>query len=118
MARGQSRGYNRQRRVGPAEAHRRQAARDRREFTGATGVRPDGSSYKMRRTRRTSTPGQRERLRVAAYNNNANRGADWIVHNPNAADVSMNNPPVYTDFDGHRINPKTGKRMHSRKGNK
>ena len=114
MARGQSRKYNQQRRVGPAEAHRRQAARDRREFTGETVVRPDGSSYKMRRTRRTSTPGQRQRLQEAADFNARYRGADFIYHNPNAADVSMNNPPAVTDAQGHRINPKTGKRMHSR----
>ncbi len=108
MARGQSRGYNKERTTGPARAW---GNKSRQVPTGETVVRSDGSSYQMMETRSTSTPAQKERLRIAAYNNAANRGADWIVHNPNAADVSMNNPRLWKDEAGHLWNMKTGKQL-------
>ena len=61
-------------------------------------VRPEP----RRSVKSTSNAGQKKRLAAAARS--ARR---------NAADVSMNNPPTVTDFGGHAINPKTGKRMHS-----
>ena len=111
MARGQSRGYNKERTTGPARAWGQRQARSRRVPTGETIVRSDGSSFKMMGTRSTSTPGQQEQIRIAAGNNNALRGAGWVVHNPNAADVSMNNSRMSKDSSGHLRNPRTGRQL-------
>ena len=110
MARGQSRGYNKERTTGPAKAWGNRQAQGRRVPTGETIVRPDGSSFKMMGTRSTATPGQQERWRIEAGNNAANRGANWIA-TMNAADVSMNNSPLATDATGHRYNPRTGRQL-------
>ena len=111
MARGQSRKYNKQRTVGPAKAWGNRQAQGRRVPTGETVVRPDGSSIKMMKTRSTSTPGQKERFRTAAGNNAALRGANFVSRNPNAADVSMNNSPMWKDSSGHAWNPRTGRQL-------
>ena len=61
-------------------------------------------------TRSTSTRGQKARLAAAARTGKvqAQRG---VSARRNAADISMNNPPVVTDASGHRVNPRTGKQF-------
>lgn len=60
----------------------------------------------------TSNDGQKKRLADAARTSKVQRERG-VSARRNAADISMNNPPTVTDSGGHRINPKTGKRMHS-----
>ena len=60
-------------------------------------------------TRSTSTPGQKRQWGQAAALNKqaAQRG---LSARRNAADISMNNPPVVTDSSGHRVY--NNKRLH------
>ena len=71
-------------------------------------VRPEP----RRSVKSTSNAGQKKRLAAAARTGTVQRQRS-VSARRNAADVSMNNPPTVTDFGGHAINPKTGKRMHS-----
>tara|TARA_B100000427_G_scaffold276753_1_gene245826 strand:- start:666 stop:1061 length:396 start_codon:yes stop_codon:yes gene_type:complete len=82
------------------------------ETTGRRGDPPVKSVIRERSTRSTSTAGQKARLAAAARTGKvqAQRG---VSARRNAADISMNNPPVVTDSGGHRVSPKTGNRMHS-----
>lgn len=77
--------------------------------------KPRGISVKpepRRSVTSTSNAGQKKRLADAARTSKVQRERG-VSARRNAADVSMNNPPTVTDSGGHRINPKTGKRMHS-----
>lgn len=77
--------------------------------------KPRGISVKpepRRSVTSTSNAGQKKRLADAARTSKVQRERG-VSARRNAADISMNNPPTVTDSGGHRINPKTGKRMHS-----
>ena len=76
------------------------------------GEPPVKSVVRERSTRSTSNAGEKKRLAAAARTGTVQRNRG-VSARRNAADVSMNNPPTFTDSGGHRINPKTGKRMHS-----
>jgi len=74
----------------------------------------DVSVTRERSTRSTSTAGQKARLAAAARTGKV-QSQRGVSARRNAADISMNNPPVVTNSGGHRVNPKTGKVMHSRR---
>ena len=86
----------------------KQAGKAYRKLSGHKDV----SVIKERSTRSTSTAGQKKRLAAAARTGKV-QSQRWVSAWRNAADISMNNPRTFTDSGGHRINPKTGKRMHS-----
>ena len=73
------------------------------------GEPPFKSLTRETSTRSTSTPGQKRQWGQAAALNKqaAQRG---LSARRNAADISMNNPPVVTDSSGHRVY--NGKRVH------
>ena len=73
------------------------------------GEPPFKSLVRETSTRSTSTAGQKARLAAAARTGKvqAQRG---VSARRNAADISMNNPPVVTDSSGHRVY--NNKRVH------
>jgi len=73
------------------------------------GEPPFKSLIRETSTRSTSTSGQKARLAAAARTGKvqAQRG---VSARRNAADISMNNPPVVTDASGHRVY--NGRRVH------